>query len=275
MTSRAKRPAGDRSESGGTCRPYSEFAAIYDAVMKDVPYEMWADYVEELCRRQGNDPVNILDIACGTGNSTLPFAARGYRVTGVDSSQAMLAIARTKARARNLKVEFATQDMKHLAASQIPGGPEFDLVICLYDSINYLTDPAELGEALAGFLRVVCPGGLLILDVNAARNLHQMTDTSIFLEGPGWTFIEQNAFDPATSIWEITVTGFLRHRGELYRRFREVHRERAYSEAEMRLALSAAGFEVRAAYSAFGLEPAGDDTARIYLVARRPFLDPR
>jgi len=264
----------DRTTAGRTSEPYSEFAAIYDAVMRDVAYEMWADYVEEICRRHGLTPATLLDVACGTGNSTLPFAARGYRTAGVDASPAMLAVARAKAKAGNLKVEFARQDMRFLRASELSVGPEFDLVICLYDSINYLTDPKELERALPGFLRALRPGGLLIFDVNAARRLSQMTETSILLEGAGWTFLEQNTFDPATSIWEITVTGFLRHRGELYRRFREVHRERAYSEDEMRAALSGAGFQVKAAYNAFGLEPADHETARIYFVAQRPFLDP-
>ncbi len=255
---------------GRDAEPYSEFAAIYDAVMRDVAYDMWADYVEEICERHGHAPETVLDVACGTGSSTIPFAARGYRTAGVDSSRAMLDIAEAKATARGVGIEFALQDMRSLRADRLKTGPEFDLVICLYDSINYLADPKELRAALSGFLRALRPGGLFVFDVNAARRLSQMTETSIFLEGPGWTFIEQNTFDPASAIWEITVTGFIRRRGELYRRFREVHRERAYSESEMRSALTGAGFTVRAAYAAFGLEPADHETARIYFVGQRP-----
>jgi len=238
--------------------------------MRDVGYEMWADYVEEICARHGLDPRTVLDVACGTGNSTLPFARRGYRTVGVDSSSAMLAIARAKAAAAGLQVEFAQQDMRRLEPEALKTASSFDLVICLYDSLNYLTDPRELDEALVGFRKAVRPGGLFVFDVNAARRLSLMTETSLFLEGPGWTFIERNDYDPATFMWRIEVTGFLRTRGNLYRRFREVHRERSYSEKEVRAALRRAGFETRAAYSAFGFEPAGPDSARIYFVAERP-----
>ncbi|MEW6031925.1 MAG: class I SAM-dependent methyltransferase [Bacillota bacterium] len=250
--------------------PYTGFAAIYDAVMRDVAYEMWADYVEAICRRHGLRVRTVLDVACGTGNSTIPFARRGYRTAGIDLSPQMLDVARAKAEVLGLDIEFAVQDMKDLQTAGLASGTEFDLVICLYDSINYLTDPRDLRRALAGFRRALRPGGLLVLDVNSARSLSQMTESSLFLEGPGWAFIERNQFDPATSIWEIVVTGFVRVRGGLYRRFREVHRERSYSEGEVREALAAAGLETEAAYAAFGLEPAGADTARTYFVARRP-----
>ncbi|RJQ07068.1 MAG: class I SAM-dependent methyltransferase [Bacillota bacterium] len=264
-----------RSEKAGRQdrEPYTEFAAIYDAVMRDVAYDMWADYVEEICSRHRLRPATILDVACGTGGSSIPFARRGYRVAGVDNSRAMLDVARAKAVSHGLDIEFALQDMRDLHPEALTTGPEFDLVICLYDSINYLTRPHELADALRGFLRAVRPGGLFIFDVNSATRLIQMTETSIFMEGPGWAFIEQNDYDPATRIWEIRVTGFVRTRGNLYRRFREVHRERAYTEREIRDLLAGAGFETLAAYNAFGLEPAGRETARIYFVARRPAVE--
>lgn len=268
--------AQGRSDSPGRCEPpgesspYTEFAAIYDAVMRDVGYEMWADYVEEICSRHGLAPDTILDVACGTASSTIPFAKRGYRMVGVDRSRDMLAIAKAKAAASGLEIEFAQQDMRHLEPAKLKTAKAFDLVICLYDSLNYITDPRELEAALPGFLAAVRPGGLFVFDVNAARRLSLMTETSLFLEGPGWSFIERNEYDPASYMWRIEVTGFLRSRGNLYRRFREVHRERSYSEKEMRAMLKRAGFETLAAYSAFGFEPADAESARIYFVALRP-----
>ncbi len=251
-------------------RPYSALASIYDGVMRDVNYSMWVDYIEELCHRHGLEPETVLDVACGTGNSTLPFARRGYRVAGVDSSEDMVAIARMKAASGGLDVEFAVQDMRELHPERLEMGPVFDLVLCLYDSINYLTDPREFARALLGFREAVRPGGFFVFDVNAARRLSQMTEASLFLEGPGWAFVEENQFTPSTSIWRIRVTGFIEERDGLYRRFREVHHERAYSQKEVAGMLAKAGWSLLGAYNAFGFEPASPDAARIYFVAQRP-----
>ncbi|HCJ10510.1 MAG TPA: class I SAM-dependent methyltransferase [Clostridiales bacterium] len=261
---------GESEAAGNASRPYSEFAAIYDAVMRDVAYEMWADYIEEVCRRHGLRPETVLDVACGTGSSTLPLARRGLRAAGVDISPEMLAIARAKAEALGLEVEFVRQDMRRLRTDRLRTGPTFDLVTCLYDSINYLTDPRDIEEAFCRFHAALRPGGLLVFDVNSAKRLSQMSQTTLFMEGPDWAFIGQNSYDPAGCIWTITVTGFVRRRGELYRRFREVHRERAYSLEEVGRLLRRAGFDLLAAYKAFGFEPADEETARIYFVARRP-----
>ena len=58
--------------------PYSGLAAVYDRLMAGVDYEAWADYVTQLIEHWGGNPRLLIDLACGTGGSTLPFARRGY-----------------------------------------------------------------------------------------------------------------------------------------------------------------------------------------------------
>ena len=60
-------------------------------------YEAWADTVEPLLQRHPPGASRLLDLACGTGESLLPFLRRGYEVTGCDLSPAMLDLAREKA----------------------------------------------------------------------------------------------------------------------------------------------------------------------------------
>jgi len=52
----------------------------------------------------------VLDAGCGTGENALHVASLGLSVLGVDVAETALAIAREKARARGIKVEFATAD---------------------------------------------------------------------------------------------------------------------------------------------------------------------
>lgn len=56
----------------------------------------------------------ILDLACGTGRTTLPLAQAGFEVIGVDMSEPMLARAREKAHELGLAVDFQLQDCRRL-----------------------------------------------------------------------------------------------------------------------------------------------------------------
>ena len=90
--------------------PYSGFAAIYDQIMAGVDYEGWVDYVESLLQHFEYRPQSVIDLACGTGSSTLPLAARGYRASGIDLSGEMLQLARAKAARAELTV--GSQDLR-------------------------------------------------------------------------------------------------------------------------------------------------------------------
>jgi SAM-dependent methyltransferase len=56
----------------------------------------------------------VLDAGCGTGENALLVASLGLRVLGIDVAETALALARTKAKARGLKAEFAEADALHL-----------------------------------------------------------------------------------------------------------------------------------------------------------------
>lgn len=58
------------------------------------------------------NPDLVCDLACGTGNITIPLAKRGYDMTGVDISEDMLNIAREKA--DGLDILFLHQSMTDL-----------------------------------------------------------------------------------------------------------------------------------------------------------------
>jgi 2-polyprenyl-3-methyl-5-hydroxy-6-metoxy-1,4-benzoquinol methylase len=69
----------------------------------------------------------VLDVGTGTGRAALALAARGARVTGVDASAEMLAVAERRAAEANAVVTFARGDAHAL---EFPD-QAFDAVICL------------------------------------------------------------------------------------------------------------------------------------------------
>src|SRR5688572_11015628 len=76
--------------------PFTLLATVYDAVMADVEYDLWAEFVLRLAQERGYRFGPALDLGCGTGNSTAPLVARGIDVEGLDASPAMLEVARRK-----------------------------------------------------------------------------------------------------------------------------------------------------------------------------------
>lgn len=102
------------------------------------------------------EPGDALDAACGTGRLAANLLARGHRVTGVDSSPEMLALAKAKLP----KAEFHQADLTRLPLPD----EAVDLVTCSLA----LTHVPDLAPVIAEFGRVLRPGGhLVISDMHA------------------------------------------------------------------------------------------------------------
>ena len=118
------------ARSGGIITEINDFgliADVYDELVAWAPYEQWVSGLEERLARHGlRKGCNIIDIACGTGLSTLPWVMRGYAIVGVDCSAEALAMARQKAERLDRSVRFVRQDLFELPAVQ-----RFDLAVCL------------------------------------------------------------------------------------------------------------------------------------------------
>ena len=122
---------------------YNTFAKYYDRLMtKDFNYEHIADFIENLFSRYNISPNLVCELACGTGNITIPLAKRGYDMIALDSSFDMLECARQKAASEGLSdILFLNQNMTKL---DLYG--TVDAFVCLIDGINYVINPNSLFE---------------------------------------------------------------------------------------------------------------------------------
>lgn len=240
---------------------YKELSKIYDFMMSGVDYEAWADYVLGAAKRFGCVPKTVLDLACGTGSTTLPLAARGLDATGLDLSGEMLAIARSKAAESGLEVAFAEQNMLELDFPE-----PFDMVVSFQDGINYLTGEGDFDRLAAAVDGVLNPGGLFLFDLNRVDHYSDSDTTVVDLDD--MYLVYENSYNAATRIWHIKLTGFLQE-GELYRKFEEVHEEKNHDFDEVKAALAAHHMEVAAVWRMFYEEDATDDIARVLVIARK------
>lgn len=95
----------------------------------------------------------VLDIACGNGNTSLAAARRGSQVTGTDLTPAMLELARERAKAEGLSIEFREADAEHLPFDD----GKFDIVLSTF-GVMFVPDREK---TVAEMLRVLKPGGKL------------------------------------------------------------------------------------------------------------------
>jgi SAM-dependent methyltransferase len=267
---------------------YHDYAPFYDGSGQLRFAILIGQYLNELLGRHAVGGRRALDLACGTGTLALLLADAGWDVIGLDSSAAMLAQARAKAAAMATpgRVAFVLGDMRALKIEnaelkiekEIDGvssqfsilNSQFNLVTCVYDSLNYLLDERDLAACFGGVARVLAPGGLLIADMNTRYFLEYDWGTCEVIEQAGLVQVTQSYFDPAAACSTMALTGFAGDDECGYTRFDETHIERAYAPGVVEGLLRAAGLEVEAVYDCFTFQPVAERTQRIAWVARKP-----
>ncbi len=231
---------------------FDELAHYYDAIMEHVDYERWAKIAEEL-GRLAPAPVRHLDAACGTGVLLERLGHTRWKRCGFDLSHAMLR--QTRKQGRFLSVVNA--DLRDL-----PFGPCFSLITCLFDSINFLLDERDMRRAFQQMAGALAPGGLVYVDT--------VTEHMVTKHFAGKTWTENSgAFD---TTWSNT-----------YDRQAKVHhaqvrvsngdggliRERVYPTETLLEALEEAGLVVLGVFDTVGWQPVRPRTTRIEFVAAK------
>jgi SAM-dependent methyltransferase len=248
---------------------YECLAPFYDELTREHDYDSWTGHLERAARAAGLSGRRLLDAACGTGKSFLPFLRRGYEVTGFDVSAEMVALARAKAP----EAELFVDDLRTLGRVG-----SFDLITCLDDSLNYLVGDGELDVALSSLAANLAPGGVLVFDLNTlstyrttfARDMTQEGD-DVFL---AWRGGCSEAEEPGC-LATLTVEAFRELGCGLYERVTSRHRQRHHARPVVERALAAAGLAPAGVYGQLpdgSLGTAASESAHhkiVYLASRR------
>jgi SAM-dependent methyltransferase len=215
-------------ESDSTLVMYEAFAGIYNDFNHSNDYEMWLGraILPELRKHGLVDSGSALDVGCGTGRAFGPLLRRGWRIHGCDLSPAMLELA---AEEGGDEVKLQVADMREL-----PRLGDFDLVLSLNDSVNYLLGDEDLLAALRRMRANLAEVGLLVFDVNSSSTYASGYTGVREVEHSGsrWSWTGRGEIAP--SVFEAEITG-----DRLPGPIRQVARYR--SEAEVVETMEAAG----------------------------------
>ncbi len=209
---------------------YEAFAAVYNDFNHSNDYEMWLGraLLPELRQHGLREGGSALDVGCGTGRAFQPLLRRGWRVHGCDLSPAMLNLA---AQEGGADVALQVADMRDL-----PHLGDFDLVLSLNDSVNYLLGDKDLVPALVGMRRNLAENGLLIFDVNSDSTYRSGYSEVREVEHQDSRWVWAGRGEVAPAVFEAEISGD---------RLAEPisHMERFRPEREVLEAMRAAGIE--------------------------------
>lgn len=202
----------------------------------------------------------ILDVPCGQGRHAHLLAEAGYDVRGLDYSRHLLSVARERGTGPRLR--YVQGDMRALPARWTG---RFDAVVNLFTSFGFFLHPADDVRVLAGFARVLAPGGVLVWHGGSRDGI-----MAKFLARDWWrtrdgTLVaHERSFDPLSGVMTIQSTwSGPRTNGE-----RE-HRIRLYTASRLAALLAAQGLIVEQAYDGWSTNPLTRRSSEMLLVARK------
>ena len=151
----------------------------------------------------------ILDLGCGTGQLTAKIAALGARVTGIDSSAAMLA----QARAAHPAVEFLEADAR---AFVIDGGP-FDAIFS-NAVLHWIHEAGAVAERCLAHLR---PGGRLVVEFGGYGNCAQVITAALAAGAEMGLSLRHGWYYPSIATYSgvLEKAGFAVDSAQLFDRF--------------------------------------------------------
>ena len=242
-------------------KSYGKFAELYDELTFDVEYKRYADFIEWLIKEHNIKPELVFDLACGTGTMANELSERGYDLIAADASAEMLGCAIKKYGTD--KILFLNQPMQEF---ELYG--TVDVIICMLDSINYLTEPEDLFETFALCNNYLNDGGLLIFDVNSEYKFKNILADNVYTyEKDDIFYVWENDFCEEEKLCDFYLTFFRRDESGFYERIDEHHTERCYTDDEITDALEENGFEISGKFDDYTKNEAKNESERILYCA--------
>jgi len=234
--------------------PYARLSEFYDVGWGDFA-ESSLRFVTTTLKEYGVKKGRILELACGTGILAIHLAKAGHTVLGLDRSPGMVALARGKGQQLG-NTEFRVADMRTFNVEST-----FDAVICLFDSINYLTELRDVETTINLVSSVLNRDGLLVFDFNrpiiysahSGKTLRRRVENGILLQ--------ELHYDGAS---RIARTVFRFPGGDV-----ETHIQRAYELHEIEPLLTQAGLPMDGCFSDFSRRAVSSVSERLICVCQK------
>ncbi|MDD2228222.1 MAG: class I SAM-dependent methyltransferase [Candidatus Cloacimonetes bacterium] len=220
---------------------YSFFANHYDEYMAHVDYDLWVKRTITWHKQYTDAPLTrILEVACGTANVSNRFVLQGYHVDASDLSAEMLHIADQKPLKPNLYQASLTDPIPEA---------NYNLVLCMFDSVNYLTRSMQFITMLQHVYDALADKGLFIFDIstlfNSEENFADVCNLSHHEEG---YLVHQAWFDSLRNSQNSSLTSFKKDFIGYSHQY-ELHKQRVYLCSDIITLIHKTSFKLKAIHS--------------------------
>lgn len=238
---------------------YDSFAWFYNKHWgREIPNQIFT-MIERLLLSRMPAGGRVLDLCCGTGQTSAALARRGFRVTGVDGSEEVLRYAHRNAP----EVDFISADARSLRLPAV-----YDGVVSTFDSLNHILDLGELTQVFRNAHAALREGGLFLFDMNMEEAfLSRWQDYFTIVEGDNICVLRRQ-FDPSARLGRYDIATF-RLRAQSWRRTDVVVFERCYSRREIITALKRSGFGEMSSHHAEQDVGLADHAGRVFFLVRK------
>jgi len=239
--------------------PFAGLGRYYDAIMKEVDYDRWIVVTSLLADLLPPDFRHV-DLACGTGKLLKRQIQHGWKSAGIDLSRDMLHEAARGPHAAPLVQADLTA---------LPFARKFHYATCIFDSINFLLEEAQLRGAMREVAGLLVEGGIFYFDVITERMVTKHFADQEWVEDNGdFSTRWEGRYDMISRIAELEICV---NNGPA-----RVTRERVYSHTEIAAAVEAAGLTLLGEFDAETWKRPTYRTIRVdYVAGVNPVTIPR
>jgi len=237
-----------------TVKPYELLSRFYSKLMREINYDAWANYIEDILFIYNVKPVKILELGAGNGKlAGILSQLLEKEILISDLSKEML----LQASENQTKIVC---DMRAL-----PFGSKFDLIFSCFDSVNYLLHKKDLLNFFVEVSNILSEDGLFLFDVSLIQNsLRHAKSFNITEDFGEIKYAQKSVYNKRTGIhtneFKIEIDG---------KTYREKHAQRIYPFSLYFKLLEKAGMYASGCHEAFTFKDANSQSERAQFVVRK------
>lgn len=235
-------------------RQYSDFARYYDLIMGNRSKTI--RLVKDLIHQTNPNAKDILELACGTGQILEPLSKK-YNVYGLDLSKEMLSISKKKIpEAKLFHTDMTKFDLER----------KFDVILCLFDSINHITSFNGWEEVFSRVVKHLNPNGVFIFDINTISKLDSLTKNQPWVNkfGKNMVIMSVSSIGKDLTNWNTKI--FENISGNKYNLIEEDIKEISFPIKKIKLTLEKTFKKIRIIDK--DQKTASDKASRVYFICK-------